>query len=156
MTQASLTRLLNYSSSLIKKDRGTKILNYLGNVTVNGFPGIGKQQKPLFHSVKKPEVDLLAPPARGTKQILDEQGPEGLIRWIKEQDDVLLTDTTFRDAHQSLLATRVRTSDMTNIAAESARLMPDLFSFEMWGGATFDVAYRFLKEDPWERLMKLA
>jgi pyruvate carboxylase len=156
----------NYNTSFIdstpelflfpsRKDRGTKMLNYIGNVTVNGFPGIGKQSKPVLHPVRKPIVDLLTPPPSGTKQILDERGAEGLIKWIKEQDDVLLTDTTFRDAHQSLLATRVRTSDMTSIAAESARLMPDLFSYEMWGGATFDVAYRFLKEDPWDRLLKL-
>ena len=136
-------------------DRGTKILNYIGNVTVNGFPGIDKQSKPIFHAPRKPAIDLLTPPAHGTKQILDERGPEGLIQWIKAQEDVLLTDTTFRDAHQSLLATRMRTADMTSIASESARLMPDLFSYEMWGGATFDVAYRFLKENPWDRLIKL-
>ena len=136
-------------------DRGTKILKYIGNVTVNGFPGIETKSKPVFHSVRKPSIDLLTPPSLGTKQILDEQGPEGLVKWIKEQDNVLLTDTTFRDAHQSLLATRLRTADITEIASESARLMPDLFSFEMWGGATFDVSYRFLKEDPWDRLVKL-
>jgi pyruvate carboxylase len=136
-------------------DRGTKILNYIGNVTVNGFPGIDKQSKPVFHPVRKPVVDLKTPPLAGTKQILDERGPEGLVKWIQEQDDVLLTDTTFRDAHQSLLATRMRTADMTGIASESARLMPDLFSYEIWGGATFDVAYRFLKENPWDRLIKL-
>ncbi|WP_172369807.1 pyruvate carboxylase [Sporosarcina jiandibaonis] len=138
-----------------RKDRGTKILNYIGNVTVNGFPGIDKQSKPVFHPVRKPVVDLKTPPLAGTKQILDEQGPEGLVKWIGEQNDVLLTDTTFRDAHQSLLATRMRTADMTGIASESAILMPDLFSYEIWGGATFDVAYRFLKEDPWDRLIKL-
>ncbi|QTD43335.1 pyruvate carboxylase [Sporosarcina sp. Te-1] len=139
----------------VRLDRGTKLLNYLGNVTVNGFPGIGKQSKPVFHPVRKPAVDLTAPPISGTKQILDERGADGLVDWVKSQKDVLLTDTTFRDAHQSLLATRVRTSDLLNIASESARLMPDLFSYEMWGGATFDVAYRFLKEDPWDRLVKL-
>ena len=139
----------------IKKNRGMKVLNYLGTVTVNGFPGIGRQSKPVFAVPRKPEIDLSVPPKPGTKQILDERGPEGLASWVKEQQDVLLTDTTFRDAHQSLLATRVRTADMTNIADESARLMPDLFSYEMWGGATFDVAYRFLKEDPWERLALL-
>ena len=138
-----------------RQDRGTKILNYIGNVTVNGFPGIDKQSKPVFHPVRKPIIDLKTPPRAGTKQILDERGPEGLVKWIKEQDDVLLTDTTFSDAHQSLLATRMRTADMTGIASESARLMPDLFSFEIWGGATFDVAYRFLKESPWDRLIKL-
>ena len=136
-------------------DRGTKILNYIGNVTVNGFPGIDKESKPIFNELRKPSIDLLKPPTPGTKQILDERGPDGLIQWIKEQDDVLLTDTTFRDAHQSLLATRMRTADMTAIASESARMMPDLFSYEIWGGATFDVAYRFLKEDPWDRLLKL-
>ncbi|KXH79864.1 pyruvate carboxylase [Sporosarcina sp. HYO08] len=138
-----------------RKDRGTKLLNYLGNVTINGFPGLEKQSKPVFHPVRKPVVDLLTPPPAGTKQILDERGAEGLVNWIKEQNDVLLTDTTFRDAHQSLLATRLRTADITAIASESARLMPDLFSFELWGGATFDVAYRFLKESPWDRLLKL-
>lgn len=138
-----------------KLDRGTKILNYIGNVTVNGFPGIDTQSKPVFHHIRKPEIDLSAAPSVGTKQILDEQGPEGLVKWIKAQDDVLLTDTTFRDAHQSLLATRMRTADMVGIAPETARLMNDLFSLEIWGGATFDVAYRFLKENPWDRLMKL-
>lgn len=156
----------NYNTSFIdstpelfefpeRKDRGTKLLNYIGNITVNGFPGIEKQSKPVFHPVRKPVVDLQAAPAPGTKQILDAHGAEGLVKWIKEQDDVLLTDTTFRDAHQSLLATRLRTSDITTIASESARLLPDLFSFELWGGATFDVAYRFLKESPWDRLEKL-
>ncbi len=138
-----------------RKDRGTKILNYLGNVTINGFPGIGTQSKPVFHPIRKPSVDLRTAPMSGTKQILDERGADGLVKWIKEQNDVLLTDTTFRDAHQSLLATRVRTSDITSIADQSARLMPDLFSYEMWGGATFDVAYRFLNESPWDRLIKL-
>src|SRR5699024_12779613 len=76
-------------------------------------------------------------------------------QWMKDQKEVLLTDTTFRDAHQSLLATRVRTKDLINIAEPTTRLLPNLFSVEMWGGATFDVAYRFLKEDPWERLLKL-
>ncbi len=94
-------------------------------------------------------------PLSGTKQILDEQGANGLVQWILQQDDVLLTDTTFRDAHQSLLATRVRSQDMYQIANETARMMHNFFSLEMWGGATFDVAYRFLKEDPWERLAKL-
>src|SRR5690606_12815740 len=83
------------------------------------------------------------------------QGPEGVVRWIKEQQDVLLTDTTFRDAHQSLLATGVRSQDMYQIADYNARMLHNFFSLELWGGATFDVSYRFLKEDPWERLVKL-
>ncbi|MGG3162304.1 pyruvate carboxylase [Geobacillus stearothermophilus] len=138
-----------------RKDRGTKMLTYIGTVTVNGFPGIGKKKKPVFDKPRVPKVSQTEPIPAGTKQMLDERGAEGLIRWIQEQPRVLLTDTTFRDAHQSLLATRVRTIDMLRIAEPTARLLPNLFSLEMWGGATFDVAYRFLKEDPWDRLLKL-
>ncbi|MBT2605197.1 pyruvate carboxylase [Bacillus sp. ISL-53] len=137
------------------KDRGTKMLSYIGNVTVNGFPGVAKKKKPLFKKTRLPKVHDYEPIPDGTKQILDEKGPEGVVNWIKEQKEVLLTDTTFRDAHQSLLATRVRTSDLMKIAEPTARLMQHLFSVEMWGGATFDVSYRFLKEDPWDRLLKL-
>ncbi|AGT31395.1 pyruvate carboxylase [Geobacillus genomosp. 3] len=138
-----------------RKDRGTKMLTYIGTVTVNGFPGIGKKKKPVFDKPRVPRVGHTEPIPPGTKQILDERGPEGLVRWVQEQPRVLLTDTTFRDAHQSLLATRVRTTDLLHIAEPTARLLPNLFSLEMWGGATFDVAYRFLKEDPWDRLLKL-
>ncbi|MDN4492388.1 pyruvate carboxylase [Ureibacillus aquaedulcis] len=139
----------------VRKDRGTKILNYIGNVTLNGFPGVEKRSKPILVQPNKPKVDLKTEIQPGTKQILEERGAEGLISWIKEQQDVLLTDTTFRDAHQSLLATRVRSQDMYQIADYNARMLKDFFSFELWGGATFDVAYRFLKEDPWARLEKL-
>ncbi|MCO0601416.1 pyruvate carboxylase, partial [Peribacillus butanolivorans] len=83
----------------------------------------------------------------------EQQGAEGLVNWIKDQKEVLITDTTFRDAHQSLLATRIRSKDILDIAEPTAKLLPNLFSMEMWGGATFDVAYRFLKEDPWDRLL---
>lgn len=138
-----------------RKDRGTKLLNYIGNVTINGFPGIEKKIKPEFGSVRKPNFDLSSNPPAGTKDILEQQGVEGLIQWVKDQKNVLLTDTTFRDAHQSLLATRLRSFDMYNIAKESAHGMHNLFSYEMWGGATFDVAYRFLKENPWDRLIKM-
>jgi pyruvate carboxylase len=137
------------------KDRGTKMLTYIGTVTVNGFPGIGKKKKPVFEKPRIPKVKHSEPIPNGTKQILKERGAEGLVQWVKEQKKVLLTDTTFRDGHQSLLATRVRTTDLVHIAEPTARLLPDLFSLEMWGGATFDVAYRFLKEDPWDRLLKL-
>lgn len=137
------------------KDRGTKMLSYIGTVTVNGFPGIAQKKKPVFDTPRIPKMKLSDKPARGTKQILDEQGADGLVNWIKKQKEVLLTDTTMRDAHQSLLATRVRTTDLTHIAPATARLLPELFSMEMWGGATFDVAYRFLKEDPWKRLETL-
>ncbi|MDN7244305.1 pyruvate carboxylase [Planococcus shenhongbingii] len=139
----------------VRKDRGTKLLTYIGNITVNGFPGIEKKKKPIHAAPRIPKVDLTAPAPSGTKQILDQHGPEGLAKWIHDQKEVLLTDTTLRDAHQSLLATRVRSHDMFAIANETARLQPDLFSMEMWGGATFDVSYRFLKEDPWQRLIKL-
>ncbi|MBO8176385.1 MAG: pyruvate carboxylase [Bacillus sp. (in: Bacteria)] len=138
-----------------RKDRGTKMLTYIGTVTVNGFPGIEKKKKPVFPKARIPKVNVTTSPREGTKQILEREGAEGLVRWVKDQQRVLLTDTTFRDAHQSLLATRVRTYDLKQIARPTSTLLPNLFSLEMWGGATFDVAYRFLKEDPWERLLTL-
>ncbi len=137
------------------KDRGTKMLSYVANVTVNGFPGIEKKKQPVFEKPRIPKLNYNFEYANGTKQILDQQGPEGVVNWIKQQNQVLLTDTTFRDAHQSLLATRVRSTDIKHIAEPTAKLLPDMFSFEMWGGATFDVAYRFLNEDPWVRLQEL-
>ena len=137
------------------RDRGTKLLNYIGNVTLNGFPGIEKKTKPIFAQSTMPKIDLSSVAQPGTKQILDSKGATGLVDWIKGQNDVLLTDTTFRDAHQSLLATRVRSHDMFQIADQTSHLMHNFFSLEMWGGATFDVSYRFLKEDPWARLEKL-
>ncbi|WML51880.1 pyruvate carboxylase [Neobacillus sp. PS3-12] len=139
----------------VKKDRGTKMLNYIGNVTVNGFPGVEKKKRPVFSKPRVPRLKYDIDYKDGTKQILTEKGADGLLNWIKDQKQVLLTDTTFRDAHQSLLATRVRTKDFEHIAEPTAKLLPDLFSVEMWGGATFDVAYRFLKEDPWDRLLSL-
>ncbi|MFZ0474398.1 MAG: pyruvate carboxylase [Halobacillus sp.] len=138
-----------------RKDRGTKMLSYIADRTINGFEGYGNRKKPTFHNPRVPNLKYSESMPIGTKQILNERGPEGLAEWLKERPEVLLTDTTFRDAHQSLLATRVRTKDLENIAEPTARLLPQLFSLEMWGGATFDVSYRFLKEDPWERLLKL-
>lgn len=139
----------------VRRDRGTKMLSYIGNVTVNGFPGVEKKKRPVFDQPRIPKVKPTEKYQDGTKQILEQRGAEGLVKWIKEQKEVLLTDTTFRDAHQSLLATRVRTNDLKQIAVPTAKLLPEMFSFEMWGGATFDVSYRFLKEDPWERLLTL-
>jgi len=139
----------------ISKDRGTKMLTYIGTVTINGFPGIEKKEKPHFAKPQVPKLSYSSNIPSGTKQILDEKGASGVIEWIKSQKQVLLTDTTFRDAHQSLLATRVRTNDLKKIAEPTSKLLPELFSLEMWGGATFDVAYRFLKEDPWQRLTEL-
>ena len=138
------------------QDRGTKTLEYIGNITVNGFPNVEKRPKPEYEvtptpKVSKKEIAQLS----GTKQLLDDKGPKAVADWLKQQEDVLITDTTFRDAHQSLLATRVRTNDMMNIASKTAQVMKDNFSLEMWGGATFDVAYNFLKENPWERLERL-
>ncbi|WP_106497746.1 pyruvate carboxylase [Lentibacillus sp. Marseille-P4043] len=138
-----------------RKDRGTKMLTYIGKTTINGFEGITKKKKPLFSKPPIPKINRAQEIPAGTKQILDERGPEGLATWLKKQNEVLYTDTTFRDAHQSLLATRVRTKDLVQIAEPTARMLPELFSVEMWGGATFDVAYRFLKENPWQRLLNL-
>lgn len=138
-----------------RKDRGTKMLNYIGTITINGFPGIEKKKRPVFDKPRIPKVPSNIAVKNGTKQILDEQGADGLVQWIQNQKQVLLTDTTFRDAHQSLLATRIRTNDFKHIAEPTSKLLPELFSMEMWGGATFDVAYRFLKEDPWVRLETL-
>lgn len=137
------------------KDRGTKMLSYIGTVTVNGFPGVEQRKKPVFAKPRVPNIQYSEPIPTGTKQILDQNGADGLVSWVKDQQEVLLTDTTFRDAHQSLLATRFRTNDLAKIAEPTARMLPELFSLEMWGGATFDVAYRFLKEDPWDRLLTL-
>ncbi len=134
-----------------RQDRGTKMLTYIGNVTVNGFPGVEKHKKPVFDEPIIPNVKNV-PLLSGTKNILETQGADGVVEWIKGQKEVLVTDTTFRDAHQSLLATRIRSNDILNIAEPTSKLLPNLFSMEMWGGATFDVAYRFLNEDPWVRL----
>ncbi|WP_332629601.1 pyruvate carboxylase [Halalkalibacter flavus] len=138
-----------------RKDRGTKMLSFIGETIVNGYPGLEQIKKPIFEKPPVPKVKYIDPIPNGTKQILDQHGPEGLAKWVKEQNEVLLTDTTFRDAHQSLLATRIRTHDLKKIAEPTARLLPNLFSMEMWGGATYDVTMRFLHEDPWERLLTL-
>ena len=137
----------------VSADRGTKLLTYLGDVTVNrpyGPPG--DLPAPID---KLPTVDVTSPAPSGTRQRLLELGPEGFARALREQTPVAVTDTTFRDAHQSLLATRVRTHDLVTVAPYVARMTPDLLSVEAWGGATYDVALRFLGEDPWERLAAL-
>ena len=132
-------------------DRGTRLLHYIADVTVNGYNNVGVQPKPEFAPLSLPKA-FKGTPADGTKQILDLQGPEGLSKWVMDQKEVLFTDTTFRDAHQSLLATRMRTNDMLKVIGTTSAKLPNLFSFECWGGATFDVAYRFLDESPWKRL----
>ncbi|WP_063004263.1 pyruvate carboxylase [Nocardia salmonicida] len=134
-------------------DRGTKILTYLADVTVNK-PN-GDRPTTVYPYDKLPAVDLTLPPPDGSRQRLIALGPEGFARALREQKALGVTDTTFRDAHQSLLATRVRTNGLLGVAGHVARLTPELLSIEAWGGATYDVALRFLHEDPWERLAAL-
>ncbi|KRA23051.1 pyruvate carboxylase [Microbacterium sp. Root61] len=135
------------------KDRGTKMLNWLVDVTVNKPNG----ENPLHGDprAKLPAIDLTTPAPDGSRQRLLELGPVGFAKALREQTALAVTDTTFRDAHQSLLATRVRTKDLVAVAPYVARLSPQLLSVEAWGGATYDVALRFLGEDPWERLDRL-
>ncbi|MBW8888503.1 MAG: pyruvate carboxylase [Fibrobacteres bacterium] len=134
-------------------DRANKLLDYLSQIAVNGFPDIDPKLKPArLQTPPIPKVPKTAPPVSPAFAVFKAHGPEGLAKWLKQQKALLLTDTTFRDAHQSLLATRMRSDDLVKISHASAHLAAGLFSQEMWGGATFDVALRFLHEDPWERL----
>ncbi|MCA8952466.1 MAG: pyruvate carboxylase [Planctomycetes bacterium] len=155
------TRFLDDTPELFEievgRDRATKLLTYLADVIVNGHRTIKPEQRLApagFMAPVVPAVDAAPPPA-GTAQLLEDGGPQRVVEWIKGRQRPLLCDTTMRDAHQSLLATRVRTRDMLEVAHATAHLCRDLFSLETWGGATFDVAYRFLDEDPWERLAAL-
>jgi pyruvate carboxylase len=166
------TRFLDETPELFhlpqRQDRATKLLTYIGEVIVNGHPDVrgegARGRGGERASWKRDATELVAaspprplapsPPA-GTRDKFHELGPERFARWVLEQDRLLLTDTTFRDAHQSLLATRMRTYDMLQIAPTYAAQHAGLFSLEMWGGATFDTAMRFLKESPWERLVEL-
>ena len=138
-----------------RQDRATKLLTYMGEVIVNQNPTVaGKPVPARIDAPPLPRHDTAAPPD-GTRQLLAALGPEKFAEWTRSQKGLLLTDTTFRDAHQSLLATRVRTYDMLRIANFMAHRLHNLYSLEMWGGATFDVAMRFLHEDPWLRLRQL-
>lgn len=138
------------------KDRATKVLRYLADTIVNGNEDVKYiDQSKTFRNPKIPAFDRFGNYPKGTKDLLNELGPDKFSRWMKEQKNILYTDTTFRDAHQSLLATRVRTTDMLAVAESFAKNHPEVFSMEMWGGATFDVCMRFLKEDPWMRLKLL-
>ncbi|MDB5589380.1 MAG: pyc [Devosia sp.] len=139
-----------------RKDRATKLLSYIADVTVNGHPEVRDRPMPPAEAAA-PVVPVFEPLIvnEGSRQILERQGPKGLASWMKAQKRVLFTDTTMRDAHQSLLATRMRSYDITRIAQAYSRGLPNLFSLECWGGATFDVAMRFLNEDPWERLAQV-
>lgn len=135
------------------QDRGTKILTWLADVTVNQPYGPRNGRQPA--SLKLPAIDLTKPAPSGSKQLLQELGPVGFAKALRAQNKVAVTETTFRDAHQSLLATRVRGRDLVKVAPYVSRITPELLSVEAWGGATYDVALRFLGEDPWQRLVAL-
>lgn len=154
------TKLIDETPKLLeykpRRDRATKLLNYLSEITVNGNEH-AKGWKPsrIMEPARMPHFEPRHDPAPGSRQILQELGPAKFAEWISNEKRLLITDTTLRDAHQSLIATRMRTHDMLNIADAIAQRTPELFSLEMWGGATFDTAMRFLREDPWERLRQL-
>ncbi|MDP2733132.1 MAG: pyruvate carboxylase, partial [Hoeflea sp.] len=138
-----------------RQDRATKLLTYLADVTVNGHPEARGRPQPV-EDAAKPRIPYMdAPIADGSKQRLDQLGPKGFGAWMRNEKRVLITDTTMRDGHQSLLATRMRTHDIARIAGTYAKALPNLLSLECWGGATFDVSMRFLTEDPWERLEQI-
>jgi pyruvate carboxylase len=139
-----------------RRDRATKILTYLADISVNGHPDVEGRPKPPA-TAKAPEApaNRAKEPAPGTRNLLESKGPQAVADWMQAQQKLLLTDTTMRDGHQSLLATRMRSYDMVNVADTYAHNLPELFSMECWGGATFDVAYRFLQECPWQRLRDL-
>ena len=153
------TRFIEESPELLhwprKRDRATRLLSYIGTTIVNGNPEVKGRARPAHSNPARLPPGVLAPPASGTRQKLEELGPEAFAQWMLAEERVLVTDTTMRDAHQSLLATRLRTLDMTAIAPYYASLLPGLFSVECWGGATYDVAMRFLREDPCDRLAQL-
>ena len=155
------TRFLDETPALFqfhtRRDRATKLLSYIAEVIVNGHPEAGRPKENARRGstwaavAVRPQTAI--PP--GTRDKLKELGPAKFARWLREQKKLFITDTTFRDAHQSLFATRMRTIDMLRIAPRYARVHADLFSLEMWGGATFDTSMRFLKESPWDRLAEM-
>lgn len=150
------TRFIDETPELFRqdkrKDRATKLLTFIADVSVNGHPETRDRPRPPAEA-RKPEAPVFTQePEIGTRQRLDQLGPKGFAEWMRGERRVLITDTTMRDGHQSLLATRMRTHDLAAIAPAYARGLPQLFSLECWGGATFDVSMRFLQEDPWERL----
>lgn len=138
-----------------RRDRGTKVLTYIADITVNGHPETEGRTAPAADLKLPVPPAKKAEPAYGTRNLLEQKGPQAVADWMKQQKQLLLTDTTMRDGHQSLLATRMRSIDMLRVAPTYAANMPQLFSMECWGGATFDVAYRFLQECPWQRLRDL-
>src|ERR1700675_349227 len=156
---AATTSFLDESPELFhfsgRADRATKLLSYLGDVILNGNPEVkGKERPGQIEKAVIPSVPGIEPPA-GTRQLLKKLGPKKFAGGARKEKRLLITDTTFRDAHQSLMSTRVRTHDLLATAGAVARRLPNLFSLEMWGGATFDTSLRFLHEDPWQRLRDL-
>lgn len=155
------TRFIESTPELLtftkRRDRATRLLGFIAGVTVNGHPEMAGRKAPELPFVKPvlPRADLARPIPPGTRDRLRELGPARFAQWMLDSKPLLMTDTTLRDAHQSLFATRMRTADMLPIAPFYARELPQLFSLECWGGATFDVAMRFLQEDPWQRLAQL-
>ncbi|WP_164101633.1 pyruvate carboxylase [Candidatus Laterigemmans baculatus] len=154
------TRLIDQTPELFqlprRRDRASKLLTFLGETIVNGNELVVDRPVATRRTpAPLPELDLAQPLPRGSRDVFLESGAKGLVEWIRSRPGLLLTDTTMRDAHQSLLATRLRTFDMLQIGPAYARLAPELFSLEMWGGATFDTSMRFLKESPWDRLTDL-
>jgi pyruvate carboxylase len=138
-----------------RRDRGTKVLTYIADITVNGHPEtVGRPKPPADLKLPRP-VPPRTEPAAGTRNLLEREGPQAVADWMSAQEQLLITDTTMRDSHQSLLATRMRSIDMIKAAPAYAANLPQLFSLECWGGATFDVSYRFLQECPWQRLRDL-
>lgn len=153
------TKFIDNTPDLFKfekrRDRGTKVLTYIADISVNGHPETENRPAPA-EDLKLPVAPAAkADPAMGTRNLLEQKGPKAVADWMKQQKQLLLTDTTMRDGHQSLLATRMRSVDMLQVAPSYAANLPQLFSVECWGGATFDVAYRFLQECPWQRLRDL-
>lgn len=139
------------------RNRANKLIEYLGETIVNGNPDVKKKDpNHVFSKPKVPSFDKRGPFPKGTKDLLTDLGPEGFATWLKNEKKVHFTDTTMRDGHQSLLATRMRTIDMLKVSEGYAKNFPEIFSMEVWGGgATFDVCLRFLQENPWERLALL-
>ena len=160
LSNAYTTKFIDTTPELFdfrpRRDRATKILTYIADITVNGHPETEGRPRPAG-DVRAPNAPerLRATPPDGSRQILEREGAKGLAEWMKARERLLLTDTTMRDGHQSLLATRMRSIDMVRAAPAYATNLPELFSVECWGGATFDVAYRFLQECPWQRLRDL-
>ncbi|AAV94467.1 pyruvate carboxylase [Ruegeria pomeroyi] len=138
-----------------RRDRGTKVLTYIADITVNGHPETRDRPMPAAEARMPKPPAKRGEPRMGTRNLLEQKGPQAVADWMKAQRQLLITDTTMRDGHQSLLATRMRSIDMIRVAPAYAANLPQLFSVECWGGATFDVAYRFLQECPWQRLRDL-